>query len=249
MILLIWQYRQSGGVPVRISRSCTPARTSRSFTHARISCSCTHDRVSRSCTPVRISRPCTLARISCSCTHARISRALAHPPGYPTLAHTPGYMAFVPAYVPPLEHTPVFLDPHDPLNQHGLLSIIYYDTVNLTIPPIWWGTQQTYSQRYFLESYLRFKWLPSSLNLGRERGTALFKAPSSYADGNEEGALRHSTSRGSCFWWGASVQAAERLQGDILGSTQLTEVTYASVTAPLGSWHTAIRVVNQFESI
>ena len=54
--------------------------------------------------------------------------ALAHPPGYPTLAHTPGYMAFVPAYEPPLEHTPVFLDPHDPLNQHGLLSIIYYDT-------------------------------------------------------------------------------------------------------------------------
>ena len=83
---------------------------------------------------IRISRPCTLARISCSCTHARISRALAHPPGYPTLAHTPGYMAFVPAYEPPLEHTPVFLDP---LNQHGLLSIFYYDTVNLTIPPIW----------------------------------------------------------------------------------------------------------------
>ena len=129
--------------PVRISRSCTPARTSRSFTHARISRSCTHDRVglSRSCTPVRISRPCTLARISCSCTHARISRALAHPPGYPTLAHTPGYMAFVPAHEPPLEHKPVFLDPHDPLNQHGLLSIIYYDTVNLTIPPIWRGTR------------------------------------------------------------------------------------------------------------
>ena len=126
---------------IRISRSCTPARTSRSFTHARISRSCTHDRVSRSCTPVRISRPCTLARISCSCTHARISRALAHPPGYPTLAHTPGYMAFVPAYEPPLEHTPVFLDPHDPLNQHGLLSIIYYDTVNLTIQPIWRGTR------------------------------------------------------------------------------------------------------------
>ena len=39
------------------------------------------------------------------------------------------------------EHTPVFLDPHDPLNQHGLLSIIYYDTVNLTIPPIWRGTR------------------------------------------------------------------------------------------------------------
>ena len=135
MILLIWQYRQSGGVPIRISRSCTPARTSRSFTHARICRSCTNDRVSRSCTPVRISRPCTLARISCYCTHARISHALAHPPGYPTLAHTSGYRAFVPAYEPPLEHTHVFLDPHDPLNQHGLLSIIYYDTVNLTIPP------------------------------------------------------------------------------------------------------------------
>ena len=51
-------------------------------------------------------------------------------------------MAFVPAYEPPLEHTPVFLDPHDPLNQHGLLSIIYYDTVNLTISPIWRGTRQ-----------------------------------------------------------------------------------------------------------
>ena len=54
----------------------------------------------------------------------------------------PGYMAFVPAYEPPLEHTPVFLDPHDPLNQHGLLSIIYYDTVNLTIPPIWRVSRQ-----------------------------------------------------------------------------------------------------------
>ena len=73
--------------------------------------------------------------------HARISRALAHPPGYPTLAHTPGYMAFVPTCKPPLEHTPVFLDPHDPLNKHGLLSIIYYDTVNLTILPIWRGTR------------------------------------------------------------------------------------------------------------
>ena len=51
-------------------------------------------------------------------------------------------MACVPAYKPPLEHAPVLLDPHDPLNQHGLLSIIYYDTVNLTIPPIWWGSRQ-----------------------------------------------------------------------------------------------------------
>ena len=67
--------------------------------------------------------------------------ALAHPPGYPTLAHTPGYTSFVPAYEPPFEHTPAFLDPHDPFNQHGLLSIIYYDTVNLTIPPIWRGTR------------------------------------------------------------------------------------------------------------
>ena len=97
-------------------------------------------RVSRSCTPVRISRPCTLARISCSCTHARISRALAHPPGYPTLAHTPGYMACVPAYEPPLEHAPVLLDPHDPLNQHGLLSIIYYDRVGWGKTPRWGKT-------------------------------------------------------------------------------------------------------------
>ena len=123
MILLIWQYRQSGGVPVRISRSCTPARTSRSFTHARISRSYTRQGITLLHTRQDIP-PCTLARISCSCTHARISRALAHPPGYPTLAHTPGYMAFVPAYEPPLEHTPVFLDPNDPLNQHGLLSIM-----------------------------------------------------------------------------------------------------------------------------
>ena len=85
--------------------------------------------------------------------------APAHSPGYPALAHTPGYPALLhthqdipllhtrqdiwPAYEPPLEHTPVFLDPHDPLNQHGLLSLIYYDTVNLTIPPIWQGTIKT----------------------------------------------------------------------------------------------------------
>ena len=38
-----------------------------------------------------------------------------------------------------------------------------------------------------------------------------FKAPSSCADGNEKGAQSLSTSGGSCFWWGASFQAAERL--------------------------------------
>ena len=43
----------------------------------------------------------------------------------------------------------------------------------------------------------------------------LSKAPSSCADGNEEGAQNQSTSRGSCFCCGASVQAAERLQGDV----------------------------------
>ena len=50
-----------------------------------------------------------------------------------------------------------------------------------------------------LEHILRdiFKWLPSSLNSGGEREGRLFQSLS--------------TSRGSCFWWGASVQVAERL--------------------------------------
>ena len=35
--------------------------------------------------------------------------------GYPVVCARARRYAFVPAYEPPLEHTPVFLDPHDPL--------------------------------------------------------------------------------------------------------------------------------------